>query len=216
MKQQLKLSKTKYFHLLFFIFAFFILYSRRTEVLLNPQFWGEDGAAWFANAYNFGVWKSLFLVQDGYFQTLSRIVAIVSLVFPIVLAPLIFNFSALIIQVLPASFFLSSRFDGLLPSFHSRFLIASFYLFLPNTAEIQGNITNVQWFLALLAFMILIASRSDRKSWKIFDLFFLILAGLSGPFSIFLLPIAFLLWFNQKQKQHLQNLSIVFATAMVQ
>lgn len=158
----------------------------------------------------------MFLVQDGYFQTLSRIVANISLVFPIIKAPLIFNFSALIIQILPAIFLISSRFDKLFSNFNVRIILASLYLFLPNTAEISGNITNAQWFLALLAFMVLIAERNDRKSWKMFDFLVLVLAGLSGPFSILLLPIAFFVWFYKRKRCYLQNFIIIFSTAVIQ
>ena len=216
MKQFSQFYKTKYFQILFAIFAFLVVYYRRTEIILDPQFWAEDGAAWFANAYNLGAFKSLFLVQDGYFQTLSRIVAIVAMLFPIIKAPLIFNFSALIVQILPAIFLLSSRFEKLISNFNIRILLVLLYLFLPNTAEISGNITNAQWFLALLAFMVLIAKSSDRKSWKIFDFLVLLLAGLSGPFSILLLPIAFFIWFYKRKKYYFQNFIIIFSTAAVQ
>lgn len=216
MKRFSQFYKTKYFQILFAIFAFLVVYFRRTEIILDPQFWAEDGAAWFANAYNLGALKSLFLVQDGYFQTLSRIVAIIAMLFPIIKAPLVFNLSALIVQILPAIFFLSSRFEKLISNFNIRILLVLLYLFLPNTAEVSGNITNAQWFLALLAFMVLIAKSSDRKSWKIFDFLVLLLAGLSGPFSILLLPIAFFIWFYKRKKYYFQNFIIIFSTAAVQ
>ncbi len=216
MKQFSQFYKTKYFQVFFAVFAFLVVYYRRTEIILDPQFWAEDGAAWFANAYNIGALKSLFLVQDGYFQSLSRIVAIIAMSFPIIKAPLIFNFSALIVQILPAVFLLSSRFEKLISNFNVRILLVSLYLFLPNTAEVSGNITNAQWFLALLAFMILIAKSSDRKLWKIFDFSVLVLAGLSGPFSILLLPVAFFVWFYKRKKYYFQNFIIIFSTAAVQ
>jgi hypothetical protein len=208
--------KTKYFYISFFLFAFLVLFLRRPETLLHPQFWGEDGAAWFANAYNLGSLKSLFLTQNGYFQTISRIAAIISLAFPIAKAPLIFNFIALMIQTLPALLIVSPRFAGLIPSFKTRLLMAMLYLFLPNTAEIHGNITNSQWFLALTAFMVVIAERNEKKIWQIFDSSILILSGLSGPFSLFLTPIAFIIWYLNKEKQAFKNLIITSSTAAIQ
>lgn len=208
--------KIKYFYLSFFIFAFLVLFLRRPEALLYPQFWGEDGAAWFADAYNLGPLKSLLLTQNGYFQTISRITAMISLAFPIAKAPLIFNFIALVIQTLPALLIVSPRFAGLFPSFKTRLLMALVYLFLPNTAEIHGNITNSQWFLTLTAFMIVIAGRNEKKIWQIFDSSILILSGLSGPFSLFLAPAAFIVWHLNKEKQALKNLIIVSSAAAIQ
>ena len=193
-----------------------ILFLRRPETLLYPQFWGEDGAAWFANAYNFGPLQSLFLTQNGYFQTISRITAIISLAFPITRAPLVFNLIALTIQTVPVLLVVSSRFEKLIPAFRIRLAIALFYLLLPNTAEIHGNITNSQWFLALAAFMVLVAERNDKKIWRIFDTLILILAGLSGPFSLFLVPVAAIIWNSNRNRTVLKNLIVVSSTAVIQ
>lgn len=207
--------KTKYF-LLFFAFAFLILFLRRPDALLHSQFWAEDGRVWFANAYNLGGFKSLFLPQDGYFQTLSRLTALISLPFPITKAPLIFNIIALLVQTLPALFIISPRFEKIIPKFSIRLFLALLYLLLPNTAEIHANITNAQWFLSLLAFMVLVADQNETKFWKIFDFIILLLAGLSGPFSILLFPVAFLFWFFNREKQSLRNLILISATAAIQ
>ena len=74
---------------------------RRPDALLNAQFWAEDGAFWYADAYNAGPWISLFQPENGYFQTISRLVAGISLLFPLRDAPLFFNVAAITIQALP-------------------------------------------------------------------------------------------------------------------
>jgi hypothetical protein len=208
--------KTKYFWLWFPILVLLILFLRRPDSILHAQFWAEDGRVWFANAYNLGGFKSLFLPQDGYFQTLSRLTALISLVFPITKAPLVFNFIALLVQALPALLIVSPRFKKFIPNFKIRFLLAIVYLLLPNTAEIHANITNAQWFLSISAFMVLIADVADTKSWKIFDVAILLLAGLSGPFSIFLFPVAFFYWYFKRTKQSLRNLILTTVSAALQ
>jgi hypothetical protein len=96
-----------------------ILVLRRPDAILNPQFWAEDGKVWFANAYNLGPLRSLLLPQDGYFQTISRITAAISLLVPTKSAPLVFNLVALIIQLLPFGIIVSPRFAGVIPELES-------------------------------------------------------------------------------------------------
>lgn len=193
-----------------------IIFLRRPDALLHPQFWAEDGRVWYANAYNFGGFRSLFLTQDGYFQTFSRLVAALAQAFPLWRGPLVFNLAAILVQLLPALFIISSRFKNLIPSFYARVAIALLYLLIPNSAEISGNLTNSQWFLALLACLVILANEGTALFWNIFDAAVLLLSGLSGPFSILLAPVAFLKWLAARTKKSFWNLLIVFATACAQ
>ncbi len=207
--------KRKYFFILACVFLS-ILFLRRPDTFLTPQFWAEDGKIWYSDAYNEGGVESLLSTQDGYFQTFSRLAAVIALPFPIEHAPLVFNILASLILILPALFFLSSRFENIVLSYPVRIFIASVYVLLPNTAEIYVNVTNAQWFLALLAFLVLIASENQKWYWRLFDLSVLLIAGLSGPFAILLLPISFLLWFLRRRKLNLVNLLVIASTAGVQ
>lgn len=194
----MKFKKKHLYIGLILVAAFFILFARRPESLTYPQFWAEDGRVWYANAQNFGVGKSLFLTQDGYFQTLPRLVAGLSTFVPMQHAPLVFNLIAILIELLPVWLLASGRLDGLIPSKKVRLLLIFLYLVLPNTGEIQGNLTNAQWFLALSACLILLAEGSRAWAWKIFDVFVVALSGLTGPFSIFLFPVAFFRWLKNR------------------
>jgi hypothetical protein len=46
-------------HLSVYITAFLVIALRRPDALFHPQFYGEDGAIWFAEAYNYGPLKAL-------------------------------------------------------------------------------------------------------------------------------------------------------------
>jgi len=196
--------------------AFLVLFLRRPDAILHPQFWAEDGRIWFADAYNFGGFKSLFLSQAGYFHALPRITALISLPFPISKSPLVFNVIALLVQILPVLLIFSGRLNKIIPQFSTRVLLALLYVLLPNTAEVHGNISNAIWFLSLAAFLVLVAEESGRKFWNYFDNIILVLAGLSGPFSIFLSPVAFLLWYRERNKRNLRNLVLIASTAALQ
>ena len=59
--------------------AIALIFSRQPDAFLHAQFFAEDGKVWFADAYNSGWFTSLFRAQDGYFQTLPRLAAALSL-----------------------------------------------------------------------------------------------------------------------------------------
>lgn len=201
---------------LYFVFFFLVIVLRAPDAFFHAQFWAEDGNIWYANAYNTGGLHSIFLTASGYFQTVSRLVAWLSLALPMSMAPLVFNMLAASIQTIPAFLFVSSRFEKAIPQFSIRFSCALLLLLLPNTAEIQVNITNAQWWLALTAFMVLVADAHTARRWHIFDVSILLLAGLSGPFALLLSPIAWILVFLNRTKTSLQNAWLLSGTALVQ
>ncbi len=102
------------FHMSFSLAGFLIIFSRRPDAILNAQFWAEDGQRWYADAYHFGL-RCLLIPDElgGYFHTASRLCGLIALVVPFSLAPLVMNLCAIVIQILPASFFLSSRFSNI-------------------------------------------------------------------------------------------------------
>src|SRR3546814_18564665 len=78
-----------------------VVILRRPDVVLNPQFWAEDGKICFANVHNLGAWQSLLLPQNGYLQTLSSLVAGIAPLVPMHWPPLLFNLAYLMVQILP-------------------------------------------------------------------------------------------------------------------
>jgi hypothetical protein len=174
--------------LLFFIPLVFVLITvlRRPDAITNAQFYAEDGVFWYSEAYSaHNFWEPFLLPKQGYFQTVSRVGGLFGNLVDIRYAPLVFNWIAILIQILPALYFLSARFGRIIPKFYRRFLCSLAYLLLLGTAEIHANITNAQWHLALMMYLIMIVPESKRIGWKIFDNTILLLAGLSGPFIFF-------------------------------
>jgi hypothetical protein len=210
------LNKMGFFHVLIFIVSLLVIFSRRPDVLLNPQFWAEDGRVWYAEAYNQGAIYSLTTPQDGYFQTISRIGAVFSQMFPLACGPLVFNLIAISAKILVVSFIASSRFSKLIPNVYGRLLIGFIYLALPVAFETHGNLTNVQWHLALLSFLIIIAAPSDKLYWKIFDFTIILISALSGPFCILLLPIVVIKWLITKEKRSIYFIIILAAVSAIQ
>src|SRR4029078_7327642 len=79
------------------------------------------------------------------------------------------------------------------------------------------NITNTQWRLALLVLIMLFARPSRSPRWNAFDLLILALSALSGPFIIFIAPIAAVLsWSEPRNLQRRTFLVISSLGAMIQ
>src|SRR5271163_978057 len=90
-----------------FLAALLAIFTRLPGALLHPQFFAEDGWVWYQQAYNLNWLRSLGIAQAGYLATLPRLVAGLTLLFPMVWAPLIMNLAGTVIQVLPVTALLS-------------------------------------------------------------------------------------------------------------
>src|SRR5271156_137369 len=114
-------------HAVVFLATLIAIFSRLPGALLHPQFFAEDGWVWYQQAYNLHWLRSLGIAQAGYLQTLPRLVAGVTLLFPLQWAPLLMNLAGAVIQVLPVTALLSHRSTpwGPLPV---RMLMAALYL----------------------------------------------------------------------------------------
>jgi hypothetical protein len=180
-----------------FFYAAAAITIRAPDVLLNPQFYAEGGT-WYADAYNMGWARALFLPVAGYLGLVPRLVAALSLLVPLRSAPLFMNLWGIALQALPVSILLSSRCSrwGPLPV---RLLMAAVYLALPNAGEIHVVLASAQSHLCLTAFLLALANPPPHWRWKVFDAAVLLLFGLTGPFCLLLLPVAGIFWWKRRQ-----------------
>lgn len=192
-----------------------LLAARNTDVLLRPEFWAEDGWVWFPDGYQYG-WASLVRPVAGYLQTVSRLVGLLAQAFPLAWAPAVFAVMALLFQVLPPLFLVSSRVAAAWGDARGRLLFALMWLALPNTWEVYVNLTNSQWHLAVLAFLVLLSRPALSASGRAFDVAVLVVSGLSGPFCIILAPVAAWLAATRRDRTSVWRAGIVFAAAGVQ
>lgn len=194
-------------YILTFMIIFFVIAARRPDILLHPQLWAEDGKIWLAQAYNQGVY-SLLLPQNGYYQTISKVTFNIALLFGLSKAALVANIIAISIRCCLVMFLLSSRVSFIHISY--RIVAIIYFLLMPNIGEAYVNITNVQWYLSLYLFMVIFADASNHWGWKFHDYTVLILAGLSGPFVIFLFPCLFIKRFVQHKSiiKYIKNINI--------
>ncbi|HEU5343075.1 MAG TPA: hypothetical protein VFU60_01905 [Ktedonobacterales bacterium] len=193
-----------------------LIFLRRPDALLNPQFFAEDGTYYYSQAYNLGGLRALLLPVAGYLLLSARLVALVAMYFPLSWAPAIFNVCAILMQAAPVSFLFTSRFDHLIPNWYARGAIALLYLAIPNSYNLDATLTYAQWHLALLALLVVIATPRSGRVWKIFDGAVILLSGLSGPYCLALAPVILLRWWRTRNKQLLGLFAIDLFTAAVQ
>jgi hypothetical protein len=195
-----------------------VFYFRRPELLTNPQFWAEDLAVFYRDAYSQG-FASLFHTWAGVLQLFPRLVALAVVQLPISVGPLLFNMASLLVMALPVFILWSDRTLLAKEGEFRKLVLTLLFVLMPNIGEIFGNLTNTIWFLAVASAMVLI--RTDAKSakrWLIFDCTILLASGLSGPFSGALaLAAGFLLMHKNKRSRELYiKTGIIVACALVQ
>ncbi|QDH17611.1 hypothetical protein [Swingsia samuiensis] len=208
-------SRLKPLFLIKLLFLSGLLFFRSPSTLLHAQFWGEDGWVWFPDAYHLKI-HSLIMAHTGYFQTVSRLIALIGQAFPLRWNPTFYAACAFIFQLLPAAFITSTRCKNLIPNDSLRFFLACLLCTLPNTNEVYVNLTNSQWHLAILAFLIIFSSPPENLFEKTFDYSFLTLSSLSGPFCLLLLPLAIIHTYFQKNKTNIQRLIILISSTFIQ
>jgi hypothetical protein len=160
-----------------------ILFYRKPDAFLNPQFWAEDGTVFFKGCIDYG-FKSITIPYAGYLHLVPRLIACAASLFPFSMTPTIYNFSALAAMLLVGGALFSSRcFIPFKP------LLALSIVLVPHHGEVFMTITNLQWYLCFLL-LILFCKEPPSKFYQYFlDYLIIILCGLTGPFIFFLLPL---------------------------
>jgi hypothetical protein len=195
-------------------FALLVL-SRKPDVLLHAELWGDDGWRWYPDAYNLGI-ASLAQPAAGYLNTLQRLIGLAVQPLPLAWVPTVFAAVGLAVQIAPALFLVSDRMAAAWPQLWPRLAFAIVALVLPNELDLYVNLTNSQWNLALLAFLVLVSAPPETRAGQIFDSLVLLLGGLSGPFCLMLAPVATWQVIEQRSRTSFARAAILGATALVQ
>lgn len=196
-------------------FSVTILYFRRPDAFLLPQLWAEDGLHWMVPALN-SPFSSIFDPYAGSLQLAMMLAGLIASFLPLVFTPTIFLIFAISAKVLPVVVAHSKRFRTVFKNRALLWALTIFYLLQPNMWEIHANLTNINWHLALLAFLVLAAPDVRSRAWKWFDRLALFIACLTGPFALFLLPISIIIYLQKKTKSSIEKLIIVSVCASIQ
>jgi hypothetical protein len=181
--------------------------SHMPDLLFHAQFYADDGG-WYQSAYSLGPVVSLVHPAAGYLVLLQRLVASISLLLPTVAAPTFFNLAALAVELVGICYLVSRRMSSAIPSLRIRVAIALLVIALPNAYDTSGNLTNAQWHLGLLAFLVMFADPPRRLAGHILDALIVLGSGLTGPYCILLEPVIWWRWRRHRDDRRLRNILI--------
>jgi len=164
------------------------LVSRNPARVLHPVLFAEDGRVWFEDAYRFG-FASVFFDHGGYLCVFVRLIAWLGLWIPIRDLPHFFVIAGIAAQMAPVALMLW-RGASIMPSGWARGALMCFYVGMPDSEELFISLTNSQWHLALVSFLLVVLDRPKTNGGRIAQGVALAIFGLTGPFSLLLAPIA--------------------------
>lgn len=160
-----------------------ILFARKPDAFLRPQFLGEDGALYFAEAHRLGA-PALWRTYRGTYWLFQRLVAEAGTYLPTVYEPLWYNVAAFLSTMAVLAYLLAARAE--LPF---RSLLALAVVACPTSGEIFLCLVNSHWVLALLLPLI-VTSPETKNGWRtLLDVILVFLTGLSGPLILPVLPL---------------------------
>jgi len=159
-----------------------IFVLRFPDLLLHPQFWAEDGSVFFREAYCLGA-KSLFLTYQGYYHLIPRLTALLSGFFAQTHAPALYCGTAISLTALVLYLTLSPRL-----SLPYKPLLALLIVIIPAGSEICGNITNIQWYLAVGLLVVFLMKPAESKIILGLEAVYVSAVAFTGPFALLLIP----------------------------
>jgi hypothetical protein len=161
-----------------------LLLIRKPDAILNSQFWGEDGKIFYLQSVTLGA-KSIVTSYSGYFHLIPRSFALIYCnTFAALYLPALFNLTAIIVTALSCAWIAQSRLD--VPA---RWLFAIVPLLMPQGGEVLANLTDLQWALAPILIVLCLQIPEGSAAEKAGDIAIAVAVGLTGPFSVFALPL---------------------------
>lgn len=199
---------------MFFLLVIAVLFLRMGDVNFTDgkYIWAEDGSIFINQAFSLGL-ESIFEPYAGYIHLYPRLVSFLSVQVGLSFLPTIF-FLGWIGAVTYSGFVVFKWLYNQTYSIAVAMIVLLLVLLQPHTGETFFNITNAQWFLSL-ALIVLLIDKEYKINYRNF--YILILLGLTGPFSVLVLPILFSnIVFKKDLKENYVKYLIVLVTASIQ
>lgn len=162
------------------LLALALLYLRAPDAFTNPQFWAEDGPLLWQQQATMG-WRSLFEPYAGYLLFAPRLIALGASFFDPARAPALFAGGAILITAWSAATAATCVRDWRAAALLGAGLILTPHAF----GEIYARANMIQWMMAPTLALILVSPQRDRNKFA-----FAIVASFTGPYSLFLAPVA--------------------------
>lgn len=164
---------------------------KKWDAFWNPQFWAEDSTIYFYDAFTYG-WSSILMPYSGYLQVLPRFLAwFIVEVFPLKLAPILFNSVGLLIGTTCLWAFSVKEFRFLIQQDWLRFLLVLITAYVHPAIEITACLTNTFWYLGVGSLLLILYPYKTIMG-RVIGFLLLLLVFLSCPLMLQLAPIALL------------------------
>lgn len=191
------------------IATLFLLVLHKPWALTTPQLWAEDGSIFLAEEQTLGA-AALLRPYQGYLLLIPRLTALVwdSLI-DVRWWPLAYNGTALCVYLVVLIRMASARF-----AVPNRIWLILSFGFVAQTGETLLNITNAQWVSAFLLIQQLLLEPAATRREIATDLVLVVLAGLTGPFAVALLPLfAWQAWRHRDRSRWLGFIAVALCAA---
>lgn len=190
--------------------AALILFVRKTDVWILPQFWAEDGPIFFEHAFHGGS-SVIFAPYAGYYHFLLRCIANLATHFDVYWAPTVYVYASIAVTLGVIALLFSPRIH--LPY---KPLLAFSIVALPHTGEVFLNLTNLQWITAIGLLLISLKDDSPHLGDNIIDLVLIFGFGMTGPFIVFFVPVFILRVIRFRSKSSVLWLAVAAVAASIQ
>lgn len=203
--------------LLVLVAAGAVMYWRAPSLLQAPRVWAEEGTVYLAFAYNHSWLQALIAPHQGYYGLFPNVASLLALaVGGVRYAPNVTTWLAFSVQLVPVAIVVWGT-SSLWDHWYQRILGVLVILLAASSGEVWLNTINSQFYLAIVTFLILMEDMSKTRSarrWIYCAL--LLLCGLSGPVSCFLLPVFILKAILQRNRETTIQIGILGLCVVVQ
>jgi len=188
-------------------------------ILLTPsvfagRFWAEEGRDLYGPFQSLDLWHQLTF-RLGYLMLPANVLVALARLAGHPYAPIVTTFGGFAIQLLLV---------GLVCVWHAKLgisrtaavLVAILMAILPHFSEPWANATNLQWLFAAVAAVVLMAPADGSRAYRAFACGTLLVCGLSGVPSAFLMPAFAFKAFLERNRASIAQFLFLFAPALIQ
>jgi len=126
-----------------------VIFARRPDAILRPQFWAEDGRSFFYDQLTLGFWGALRRLHGGLPYLAARLVAALGSAVPTVAIPLVYNASTMVITALSMATFALPAFRHLVRSDGLRVAVCLAAVLIPASEDLLISPTSLGYFVLI-------------------------------------------------------------------
>jgi len=126
-----------------------VVFARRPDAILRPEFWAEDGSIFFVQQLRLGFWAALANLYAGFPFLAQRLIAALGSLAPTARIPLVYSASAIAITAFAMATFALPAFRHLVRSDGVRAALCVATVCIPAGEELLSTPTTLGYFLVI-------------------------------------------------------------------